>query len=894
MAKAKKSTKKEQTKSKKSSGKVGFPYKAEVVFVLSLLLLFFSALKLESFWAVIHNFLLGTLGFLAFPTFILTGYISLRIAIDRYDSATNVRTVCEGIFIFLFSVTFNVFFFTPDVSFTDFLSACYQKGVAGGGLIGGVLSFPLAKVFSKTGAAIILILLLVSLFLFVGGISLKRIAGAFSSSARKIKSGARSYIDEKRAEEKETERLSQGDDPLFAPKGGKKNCPEDYDISLAGFHENQPKSTDNAADGTGRAFADASGSAEESENGRNLDDIIKGVMDDGRPSSAKSPKKAAGKAGLENGVSGDAAGSKGSSREPSRNGENAGVSAEKSKGASDTRKKEQKGGIDADLGITIEPETVKEYRYPPLTLLDECNSDVDPNIGDELRQNAELLVDTLKSFGVETRIINISRGPSVTRYELQPAAGVKISKITNLSDDIALNLATVGVRIEAPIPGKAAVGIEVPNKATSSVRLREIIGSKKFEDAKSKLTVAVGKDIAGNVVIADLAKMPHLLIAGTTGSGKSVCINSFILSVLFKSSPEDVKMLMIDPKVVELEIYNGLPHLLVPVVTDPKKAAGALGWAVTEMEKRYKLFGEHKVRDIKSYNDLARLNPKMETMPQILIIVDELNDLMMVAPGEVEDSICRLAQKARAAGMNLVIATQRPSVDVLTGLIKANIPSRIALKVANRFDSGTIIDTVGAEKLLGRGDMLFYPVGLSKPLRVQGCWVPDNEINAVLEYITADDNSAKYSDEISEEIEKQAAQSGKNKKAMAFDEGDGDDEGDEMLPQAIEVVVEAGMASTSLLQRKLKLGYARAARIMDMMEQRGVIGPFEGSKPRKVLVTKQHWQEMKMNGTLSNEPSQGFSDDENDFIDGADDGQDAGGEDYYDTYDSYDGSDEQE
>ena len=891
MAKAKKSTKKEQTKSKKSGGKVGFPYKAEVVFVLSLLLLFFSALKLESFWSVIHNFLLGTLGFLAFPTFILSGYISLRIAIDKYDSATNVRTVCEGIFIFLFSVTFNVFSFTPDVSFTDFLSACYQKGAAGGGLIGGVLSFPLAKVFSKTGAAIILILLLVSLFLFVGGISLKKIAGAFSSSAQKIKSGARSYIDEKRAEEEERERLSQNDDPLLNPKGGKKNRPEDYDISLAGFHENQPKSTDNAADGTGRTSADTSDSTEESEHDRNLDDIIKGVMDDGRPSSAKAPRSAAVKAGAENGASGDAAGSKGSNREPSKNVKDAGVGTDKVKDAAEYRKKE-KGGIDTDLGITIEPETVKEYRYPPLTLLDECNSDVDPNIGDELRQNAELLVDTLKSFGVETRIINISRGPSVTRYELQPAAGVKISKITNLSDDIALNLATVGVRIEAPIPGKAAVGIEVPNKATSSVRLREIIGSKKFEDAKSKLTVAVGKDIAGNVVIADLAKMPHLLIAGTTGSGKSVCINSFILSVLFKSSPEEVRMLMIDPKVVELEIYNGLPHLLVPVVTDPKKAAGALGWAVTEMEKRYKLFGEHKVRDIKSYNDLARLNPKMETMPQILIIVDELNDLMMVAPGEVEDSICRLAQKARAAGMNLVIATQRPSVDVLTGLIKANVPSRIALKVANRFDSGTISDTVGAEKLLGRGDMLFYPVGLSKPLRVQGCWVPDNEINAVLEYITADDNSAKYSDEISEEIEKQAAQSGKNKKSAAFDEIDGDDEGDEMLPQAIEVVVEAGMASTSLLQRKLKLGYARAARIMDMMEQRDIIGPFEGSKPRKVLVTKQHWQEMKMNGTLSNEPSQGFSDDENDFVGGADDSEDAGSDEYYDTYDSYDGSDE--
>ena len=506
---------------------------------------------------------------------------------------------------------------------------------------------------------------------------------------------------------------------------------------------------------------------------------------------------------------------------------------------------------DDKTGITVETESAKEYRYPPLSLLEEGTSGDGVDIGDELKQNAELLVDTLKSFGVETRIINISRGPSVTRYELQPAAGVKISKITNLSDDIALNLATVGVRIEAPIPGKAAVGIEVPNKTTASVRLREIIGSKKFEDAKSRLTVAVGKDIAGNVITADLAKMPHLLIAGTTGSGKSVCINSFILSILFKSSPEEVKMLMIDPKVVELEVYDGLPHLLVPVVTDPKKAAGALGWAVTEMEKRYKLFGEHKVRDIKSYNDLARINPKMDTMPQILIVVDELNDLMMVAPGEVEDSICRLAQKARAAGMNLVIATQRPSVDVLTGLIKANVPSRIALKVANRFDSGTIIDTVGAEKLLGKGDMLFYPVGLAKPLRVQGCWVSDKEIKDVVEYITADDNSAQYSEEISEEIERQAVESGKGKKSGGI--SDESDDGDEMLPAAIETVVEAGMASTSLLQRKLKLGYARAARIIDMMEEKGIVGPFEGSKPRKVLISKQRYMEMKMNGNDSAE-----------------------------------------
>ena len=810
-------SKKKANNSKKNTKKkqdTGFKFKAEIVFIISILLLFFSVLKLDSFWSTIHFFILGVFGFTAFPVFILSGYTAARVAIDKFDSSTNVRVVFEGIFIYLFSVTFNIFSFDPALSYGDFLMRCYERGVTGGGLLGGLLSYPFASVFSKTGAAIILILILVVIFLFVAGISLKQIVEAFSGSADKIKNNTRRFMDERRIKEEQVEQARR--EELFERK---ETRPEDYDISLAGFHNQKPNEQD---------ISSYEQTSLHNEEPKALEDIIKDAVND-RQSEPRQKKPV------------------------------------KSAKASDSAKeKEENTALEGGntSGITVQPETVKEYRYPPLSLLEEGNSDTDLNIGDELKQNAELLVDTLKSFGVETRIINISRGPSVTRYELQPAAGVKISRITNLADDIALNLATVGVRIEAPIPGKAAVGIEVPNKATASVRLREIIGSKKFEEAKSRLTVAVGKDIAGNVITADLAKMPHLLIAGTTGSGKSVCINSFILSILFKSSPEEVKMLMIDPKVVELEVYDGLPHLLVPVVTDPKKAAGALGWAVTEMEKRYKLFGEHKVRDIKSYNDLAKLNLQMETMPQILIVVDELNDLMMVAPGEVEDSICRLAQKARAAGMNLVIATQRPSVDVLTGLIKANVPSRIALKVANRFDSGTIIDTVGAEKLLGKGDMLFYPVGLSKPLRVQGCWVSDKEIKDVVEYISGDHNSAQYSEEICQEIERQAVESGKGKKGGGLSES-GEEDGDEMLPSAIETVVEAGMASTSLLQRKLKLGYARAARIIDMMEQRGIVGPFEGSKPRKVLVTKQMWQEMKMNGTTS----AGTSAEPNDFED---------------------------
>ena len=487
----------------------------------------------------------------------------------------------------------------------------------------------------------------------------------------------------------------------------------------------------------------------------------------------------------------------------------------------------------------------KIYNFPPVALLTEQENEEDENITDELKANAQKLVDTLQSFGVQTRVTEICRGPAVTRYELQPSAGVKISKITSLADDIALNLATAGVRIEAPIPNKAAVGIEVPNKTISAVGIKEIIDSTEFNEAKSKLTVAMGKDIAGNITVADLAKMPHLLIAGATGSGKSVCINSIIISLLFKSSPDEVKLLMVDPKVVELGIYNGIPHLLVPVVTDPRKAAGALNWAVSEMLNRYKLFADSGVRDLKGYNKLCQKSDNnLKPMPQIVIIIDELADLMMAAPNEVEDAICRLAQMARAAGMHLVIATQRPSVDVITGVIKANIPSRIAFSVSSQVDSRTILDGSGAEKLLGRGDMLFYPVGMPKPTRVQGCFVSDEEVENVVDFIKSSESSTEYDQAIIDEIDRQAVQE-KGSKNSSHD-GGGFDDADELLPQAIECVVEMGQASTSMLQRKLKLGYARAARIIDQLEERGIVGEFEGSKPRQVLITHDQWVEMKM------------------------------------------------
>lgn len=500
-------------------------------------------------------------------------------------------------------------------------------------------------------------------------------------------------------------------------------------------------------------------------------------------------------------------------------------------------------GASHSVDVPQPEEEEPEYIKPPIEILNEIEKPNESNLQEELRTNAEKLVSTLQSFGVQTRIIDIARGPAVTRYELQPSAGVKISKITNLADDIALNLAASGVRIEAPIPNKPAVGIEVPNKVVSTVSIREIIDSPEFQQAKSPLAVALGRDIAGKVTVADLAKMPHTLIAGSTGSGKSVCINSLIVSMLYHSTPQEVKLLLIDPKMVELGIYNGIPHLLIPVVTDPKKAAGALSWAVNEMLNRYQLFKDYSVRDMTGFNRAAEKNG-LKPMPQIVIIIDELADLMMAAPGEVEDSICRLAQMARAAGMHLVIATQRPSVDVITGVIKANIPSRIAFAVSSQIDSRTILDSSGAEKLLGRGDMLFSPIGSSKPTRVQGCFVTDGEVERIIEFIKQSGQKMTYDEQILQEIDRHAVSD--NKKKGGKDEGGGFSDEDEMLPSAIEIVVETGQASTSMLQRRLKLGYARAARLMDAMEEKGIIGPFEGSKPRQVLITKERWIEMKM------------------------------------------------
>ena len=494
------------------------------------------------------------------------------------------------------------------------------------------------------------------------------------------------------------------------------------------------------------------------------------------------------------------------------------------------------------------------YHFPPIDLLKwPAGGSADGT--SEMKENTRRLNETLASFKIEAHIINVTRGPSVTRYEVELDKGVRLSKLTSVADDIALSLGASGVRIAA-VPDKISiVGIEVPNRAVSTVSLREVIDSTAFTKAKSKSSFAVGKDIGGNCIVGNIAKLPHMLIAGTTGSGKSVCMNSIIISLLYKASPEDVKLIMIDPKMVELGIYNAIPHLLIPVVTDPKKAAGSLQWAVTEMMRRYKSMSDAGVRDLESYNSIM-LSEGNDKLPQVVVIIDELADLMLVAAKEVEESICRIAQMGRAAGIHLVIATQRPSADVITGLMKANIPSRIAFAVASAMESRIILDTMGAEKLVGKGDMLFSPIGSGKPLRVQGCFVSDPEVEAVATYVKENYNTS-YDKGIMDEIDKKAAQTGKSAPVTASDPEPNETEldGDEMLPAAVDVILETGQASVSMLQRRLKLGYARAARIVDEMEEKGIVGPFQGSKPRSILVTKEQWEAMKGGQTQTDQIS---------------------------------------
>ena len=755
-----------------------------ILFGVSLFILAVVLIPGENVWLVLHNFFFGLFGALTylFPVALLA--ISVLFSMDKLSGKYAVR-LSEGIILtLLVCATVDIFCAHPaGQTFSEHLTVAYNNGIAlkSGGFFGALIGEPIHSAFGHTGA-IVTVFLLIFIFLMLStGTTLIALFRNISKPVKKIEQTVQDTYKERFQGAK---RKNDVDIPLDAPT---------YTSDII---DDMPEKQRNVI----RAYR---GEDVDLETGEVIEDA-QSISVDEALNAAKTEK-----------------------------------TARKSRA-----KKSDENSEDIQ---EVEPENIvmerEDYKFPPIDLLKGVPARSAATEAAELENTAERLVNALKSFGVETRIVDISRGPTVTRYELQPSAGVKISKITNLADDIALNLATAGVRIEAPIPNKAAVGIEVPNKASNVVHIREILEASNFAGSKSKLTIALGKDLGGNAIVGDVAKWPHGLIAGATGSGKSVCINSIIMSILYKAKPDEVKLIMIDPKVVELGIYNGIPHLLVPVVTDPRKAAGTLGWAVSEMEKRYKMFAASGVRDLDGFNRLAETDEDLEKLPRIVIIIDELADLMMTAPKEVEDSINRIAAKARAAGMHLIIATQRPSVDVVTGVIKANIPTRVAFAVSSQIDSRTILDHAGAEKLLGRGDMLYSPIGATKPARIQGCFVSDEEVEAVTDFVKQD-HTAEYNQEVMDEIERQAAFEKKDKGGAPASDDEG--EGDPMLSAAIEVVVENGQASTSMLQRRLKLGYARAARLIDIMEEKGIVGGYEGAKPRQVLITREQWMEQKV------------------------------------------------
>ncbi len=795
MATRKKTTSKKRTRQTKAQTSARRQIHAVILLAVAVLVFCFAVIKGENVWTWIHDLLLGLFSFSAYIVPVLLAFVAVMLALEKDTGSVAVRTwECAVFATLLNSVIYAFSMNSSAMGYWTAIRTGYLDGVEhrGGGVLGALLGWPAEKLFGDTGAKIIIILLTVVLFMLVTGTTILALIRAMRTPVEKTRETIETAISHT-AERIQANRESK------------------IDIELGeGYASSGRKRSRKAA----RPAIDLPVD----------DEPVLPQVDPVDNPVASSDKLAA----LEKAAA-------------SMNGE---IEEEKEQPGLSTAEAEKE--IEAEIAAQ-EDDDAPVYRYPPLSLLDAASGGDDSRMQDSDRMaTGTLLVNTLKDFGISTRLSHVTCGPSVTRYELEPSAGVKISRITGLSDDIALRLATTGVRIEAPIPNKAAVGIEVPNKARRKVCLRSLLDTADYRNAKSRLTVALGQDIEGRAVMTDLSKMPHLLIAGTTGSGKSVCTNSMIQSVLFRSRPDEVKMILIDPKKVEFGVYNGIPHLLIPVVTDPRKAAGALGWAVNEMLKRYQMFAESKARDINDYNEIARRDGKFPPLPLILIVIDELADLMMAAANEVEDSICRLAQMARAAGMHMVIATQRPSVDVITGLIKANIPSRLALTVASAVDSRTILDAGGAEKLLGYGDMLFMPLGQSKPTRVQGCFVTNQEVERVVDFLKSDEKPQEYDQEIIDEIEKQAAAAGKS--AGHNDAADGADEDtDEALPQAIEIAVEAGQISTSMLQRKMRFGYARAGRIIDQLEQRGIIGPSEGSKPRKVLITRQQWIEMNMN-----------------------------------------------
>lgn len=854
---------------------------AVILFAVGVLLVLFAVIGLissmqpgdDNLLDMIYMFLCGIFGFTVFFTGPIVIYVAILIATDKSRTSITTKVIQLSAGIILLSTAIQIIFVgTVGENTTNVFEAIgslYMDGIAlkGGGVVGGLLA-AILLLFGRVGAIVVISLIIFVFVMFISRKTLMEFLGFVGKPVKKAAVVAKEKRDQRKEEmeilrlenerknqieaEKRKQKIAELEmataDNLHDPISKRRNDilerqraeNEDFINTLNEYSGNDGNSVRPGTD----VLPDIhQGSEVHNSCGDKLPDIPE-VFDCDESDSYVMPEIVVEEEQISpvlNFTTERKAPVEEALRRYSE--EKNPLDDNKAKNETETAKTEIEKQISEE-----DKSSMEQYILPPSAILDEIlPSKSADNVRKELEENATKIVEVLKSFGVQTKCIGACRGPSVTRYELQPAAGVKISKITGLSDDIALNLAAEGIRIEAPIPGKPAVGIEVPNKKTDSVPFRTLIECNEVNTHKSKLAAALGKDIAGDNVIIDVAEMPHLLIAGTTGSGKSVCMNTIIMSILFRSTPDEVRFIMIDPKAVEFMCYNGIPHLLIPVVTDPKKAAGALAWAVTEMLRRYNLFSEYNVRNLQGYNSLADKDPELKKLPQIAIFIDELSDLMMASKNEVEDSICRLAQMARAAGMHLIIATQRPTVDVVTGLIKANIPSRIALKVGTGIDSRVIIDEQGAEKLIGKGDMLLKTTSMPKPKRVQGCWISDNEVERVVNFIK-DSFILEYDDNVMNEVERQAELVRSNDKKSDVSAESGDiDVSDEKLEEAIRVVVEAGQASTSALQRRLKLGYGRAARLIDIMEEMGIVGPSEGSKPRQVLMTREQYYERQMN-----------------------------------------------
>lgn len=759
-----------------------------VAFALSVIFFFIAVIRGDGVWNVIHNVYLGLFGLLAAILFpILAIAVTVLYSLKNPEPKKMLSKGIESIImVLLIAALIHIIQNDNGAQFAAAVQDGYTQAPHSfnGGFFGALIGWALLT-FGKAPAIIVDLVLIFVDFMLLSGITVIQFFKGAAKPAKTAYEKAVPVLEERR----EQRRLNkeQIDIPL--------------DAQPPGAEENTKKA------------------AKKAKNADEPEDETRRLIDEINAATAKNREERAGKA------------------------------AKKDKSIDEIVEQASEIKPDGDAknaeAFTVTEEQmeagVSDYQLPAVDLLKPVKSKSVKDVSGELKANAQRLIETLHSFNVDATITDISRGPTVTRYELKPAAGIRISKITNLADDIALNLAATHVRIEAPIPGKAAVGIEVPNVTKSGVSMRELIENHEFSQQKSLLSAGLGRDISGQAVYCDIAKMPHLLIAGTTGSGKSVCMNSIIVSILYRAKPDEVKLLLIDPKKVEFSKYAGIPHLLVPVVTDPRKAAGALGWAVSEMLKRYQQFSDTGVRDIEGYNKYVEKHDDMQPMPKVVICIDELSDLMMAAPKEIEDSICRLAQMARAAGMHLVIATQRPSVDVITGLIKANISSRIALTVSSQIDSRTILDSAGAEKLLGRGDMLYAPIGSSKPIRVQGCFISDEEVENLCDFVK-NQGESQYSDEIQKEIEAKAVQ---DKKASPFESNEDGEQLDALFEKAVDVVLETGTASTSFLQRKLSVGYARGAKIMDQLQEKGIIGPQDGAKKREILINRQQWLEMQ-------------------------------------------------